>query len=74
MKTVTLYVGDLLRVLVDEPLSAGLHKGDLVRVLRFKPDGTPIVSGALNRPSPYAHLTWFCDLTKLFKHYKKETK
>lgn len=76
MKTITLHIGDKLRVLVDHPLSACLFKGDIVTVVAFdKGSCTPVVSNsAAGRRMLPGIEVWYTSSTQWPKHYKKVSK
>ena len=67
MKTVTLFVGDKLKLLVDEPLNVPYKRGEIVKVVGFFHDGSPKVQG-----DTWVHSNggWLTDFNWV-RHYKK---
>jgi hypothetical protein len=75
MKTVTLRIGDRLKLLVDAPFDAGLRRGQVVTIVGFNKGNSggdllgscPLVEDAEGE-------TWYTDLPQLFHYFKKENK
>lgn len=74
MRTITLHVGDRLKVLSHRPFNSGLKKGETVTIVAFN---TGNEYKDIGKSCPVVETQygeeWYTDLKQLFHHFKKET-